>query len=74
MAIDNFKPTLWETALAKNFHENSCVSLSDFLSGSILGKPFDRDKQILCFNQIAANNDGTCGVKTHNCIKHKVIN
>lgn len=54
--------------------ENSCVSLSDFLSGSILGKPFDRDKQILCFNQIAANNDGTCGIKTHNCIKHKVIN
>lgn len=53
--------------------ENSCVSLSDFLNGKISGKPFDKNKQILYFNQIAANNDGTCGIKTHNYIKHKVL-
>lgn len=45
MAIENFKPTLWETALAKNFHENSCVSL-------ITTAPVEKRGDKVVFNRV----------------------
>jgi hypothetical protein len=52
--------------------ENAFNSLADFLDGKITGKAFDREKQINCFAEIAANNDGTCGEKLHEFIKDHV--
>ncbi len=40
-------------------------TLPDFLDGNITGNAFDKEKQIQAFSKIAANNDGTCGEKTH---------
>ena len=37
----------------------------DFLDGNITGNEFDREEQIRAFGIIVANNDGTCGEKTH---------
>ncbi len=45
--------------------ENAFNTLSDFLDGNIKGHTFDRDRQIRAYSKVAANNDGTCGEKTH---------
>ena len=45
--------------------ENAFNTLPDFLDGTITGHAFDKAEQIRAFEKIAANNDGTCGEKTH---------
>lgn len=45
--------------------ENAFNILPDFLDGTITGHAFDKAEQIRAFEKIAANNDGTCGEKTH---------
>lgn len=45
--------------------ESAFNSLEDLLDGSISGNAFDRDRQLRAYEQIAANNDGTCGEKVH---------
>lgn len=52
--------------------ENAFNSLSDFLNGRVTGKAFSKEKQISCYGEIAANNDGTCGEKLHEFIKDQV--
>lgn len=51
--------------------ENAFNTLTDLLDDRITGKPFDRDKQIQAYKEIAANNDGTCGEKIHQFISKK---
>lgn len=53
--------------------ENVFNSLSDFLEEKITGKAFDKESQIKCYREIAANNDGTCGEKLHEFIKDHVM-
>lgn len=48
--------------------ENTFNTLTDFLDGNIMGEAFDKEKQIRAYSKIAANNDGTCGEKTHQFI------
>lgn len=48
--------------------ENAFNTLADFLDGNTNGNKFDREEQIRAFGKIAANNDGTCGEKTHQYI------
>lgn len=45
--------------------ENSFNSIRRFLDRDILGNPFDRDRQIEAYREIASNYDGTCGTKVH---------
>lgn len=45
--------------------ENFFNSIRRFLDGAIVGNPFDRDRQIEAYKEIAWNNDGTCGAKIH---------
>lgn len=45
--------------------ENAFNSLEDFLDGNLCGSPFDRERQIRAYEDIAANPDGTCGEKIH---------
>lgn len=49
MAVDNFKPTLWEGALIHNFHS---VSIAEFMST----KPSKIDGKQVTFNRVAAGN------------------
>ena len=49
--------------------ENAFNSLKDFLDGNIIGKQFDREKQIKSYKEITTNNDGSCGQKVHEFIK-----
>jgi len=49
--------------------ENAFNSLKDFLDGRIKGRQFDREKQIQSYEEIAANNDGSCGQKVHAYVK-----
>lgn len=54
----------------------SCVedvfnSLTDLLDDHITGKPFDKDKQVQAYKEIAVNNDGTCGEKIHQFVSRK---
>ena len=53
--------------------ENAFNSLRDFLDGNITGKQFDKEKQIRSYEEIAANNDGSCGQKVHDYIKNTVL-
>jgi len=50
--------------------ENAFNSLKNFLDGNITGKPYNREKQIKSYGEIAANNDGSCGQKVHEFIKN----
>lgn len=52
--------------------ENAFNSLTNFLDGSIMGAPFDRERQLLAYGSIAANHDGTCGEKIHQFAKKKL--
>ena len=45
--------------------ENAFNSLKDLLDGNIHGKPFNREKQLKEYSDIAANNDGTAGEKIY---------
>ena len=47
MAVDNFKPTLWEGALLHNFHS---VSIAD----TMCTKPSKIDGKQVTFNRVAA--------------------
>ena len=49
--------------------ENVFNSLSDFLEDKTIGERFDREEQIRAYNEIASNNDGTCGEKVNKFIK-----
>lgn len=51
--------------------EDAFNSLRDLLDNRITGKPFNRDKQVQAYKEIAANNDGTCGEKIHQFICEK---
>lgn len=51
--------------------ENAFNSLTDLLENQITGQPFNRDKQIQSYQEIAANSDGTCGEKIYRFIKTK---
>ena len=53
--------------------ENADNALSDFLDGNITGNAFDRERQIQAYSKIVANNDGTCGEKTHQFICGQAI-
>ncbi len=45
--------------------ENAVNSLQDFLDGKLKGNPFDKERQIQAFKEIAANSDGTSGQKIY---------
>ncbi len=45
--------------------ENAFNTLNDFLDGNITGNAFDKEAHARTFRKMAANNDGTCGEKTH---------
>lgn len=45
--------------------EDAFHSLPNFLGQHIAGKAFDREAQIQAYQEIAANNDGTCGEKIY---------
>lgn len=45
--------------------ENAFNTLNDFLDGNITGNAFDKEAHVRAFRKMAANNDGTCGEKTH---------
>lgn len=49
-------------------YENYFNSIRGFLDERITGGQFDRNRQIEAYKEIAANNDGTCGVKIHEFI------
>ncbi len=52
--------------------ENTFNTLTDFLDGKITGNAFDKQKQVQAFGKIAANNDGSCGVKTHQFVRSHI--
>ncbi len=45
--------------------EDAFHSLPNFLGQHLVGKAFDREEQIRVYQEIAANNDGTCGEKIY---------
>ena len=53
--------------------ENVFNSLPDFLDGDISGNPFDKDKTERAYENIAANRDGTCGMKIYNFVHGKLF-
>lgn len=53
--------------------ENAFNTLSDFLDGNVKGHAFDRERQIRAYSKVAANNDGTCGEKTHRFISGRLM-
>jgi len=52
--------------------ENAFNSLENFLDGNIVGKSFDREKQIHAYEQIIANNNGSSGEKIHQFVCSKL--
>lgn len=53
--------------------EDSFNTLSDFLNGTLNGKPFDAKRAKKEFNEIAVNSDGTCGEKVYAFIHNKIL-
>lgn len=51
--------------------ENVFHSLPDLLKDQVMGQPFDRDKQLQAYKEIAANLDGTCGEKIFQFVREK---
>ncbi len=49
--------------------ENIFNSLDRFLDGKLAGRPFDREKQLAAYQEIAVNTDGSCGRKVYEYIK-----
>ena len=52
--------------------EDAFHSLTDFLEQRIMGKPYDREKQIEAYQEIATNNDGTCGEEIYQFVCGKI--
>lgn len=69
------EPGFWEDSewLQYACNENAWNSLTDFLDDNITGSAFDRERQIRAYSKIAANNDGTCGEKTHHFVCRQMI-
>lgn len=44
-------------------------SLERFMEGTTVGDPFDKEKQLAAYRELAANNDGSCGRKIYEYIK-----
>lgn len=53
--------------------EDAFHTLTDFLEGTLPGRPFDPERAKQEFAQIAANSDGTCGKKTYTFIRNRLI-
>lgn len=51
--------------------EDAFHSLPNFLGQHLVGKVFDREEQIHAYQEIAANNDGTCGEKIYQFARSK---
>lgn len=68
--LQSHEPGFWESDqwLQYSCEENAFNSLPDFLDGNIRGQAFDRERQIRAYQEIAANNDGTCGEKIYQTI------
>lgn len=49
--------------------ENAINSLDRFLDGVTAGNPFDKEKQLAAYRELAANSDGNCGRKIYESIK-----
>lgn len=52
--------------------EDAFHTLSDFLQGTLPGKPYDLERARHEFAQIAVNSDGTCGEKVYAFIRGKI--
>ncbi len=52
--------------------ENSFNTLGAFLDGTIVERPFDRDRQATACQEIAANIDGSCGRKVYDFVKKRM--
>lgn len=50
--------------------ENAFNSLKDLLDGAVMGRPFDRERQIKAYGKINTNVDGTCGETIHRFMEH----
>lgn len=53
--------------------ENAFNTLPDFLDGKITGNQHDKERQMVAFRKIAANNDGTCGEKVYQHIRARLL-
>lgn len=49
--------------------ENTLNPLERFVDGVTAGNPFDKEKQLAAYREIAANSDGSCGRKIYEYIK-----
>lgn len=54
--------------------ENAWNSLKDFLDDTLTGTPFDKERQIQAYSEIAANCDGTSGENVYRFVSEKVRN
>ena len=52
--------------------KNAFYSLEDFLDGKEIGAPFDKERQMRAFGEIAANHDGTCGEKIYEFMRKEL--
>lgn len=69
-AIKGFGKT--STHLRYSCGENAFNSLEALLSGNLQGDKFNKAVQKAAYNDLAANNDGTCGKKVHMFIMSKL--
>lgn len=52
--------------------ENSFNTLSDFLNGTLSGRPYEEERAKREFANIAVNSDGTCGAKIYEFIRNRL--
>ena len=52
--------------------EDAFNSLQDFVDGRISGARFDKEKQLVAYRKIAANNDGTAGEKIYQFVRQQL--
>ena len=52
--------------------ENAFNSLGDFLDGTMVGAPFDQERQLKAFETVTVNHDGTCGESIHRFVADKL--
>lgn len=58
----------WSEMLGYACMENAINSLDRFLDGVTAGSPFDKEKQLAAYRELAVNSDGSCGQKIHEYI------
>ena len=58
----------WSETLGYACMENAINSLDRFLDGVTAGSPFDKEKQLAAYRELAVNSDGSCGQKIHEYI------